>query len=474
MTCRRVSTAIVSVACVLFAAATFAGDLPRSATRSFAFPAALADGLVGDLVTPANNTSHLSVGDGHVAIGRLPIPMPERGGRRGRLRRGRDLFMRPTDEPPHVRLLLRGVVDANGNAVSSQGNHLVISAVVTPEVAASTASPFSFGFDLADGNAFVDAPLPIHPLADAAVKVQILAVSVVDPDEQTFAVLGFELVAAPIEPTPVVTPSASGQCFIGPRCAGPSFQASRERCCHFTHGDTQPLDITSWCPVDQLDPASGRCAADACAACGPLPPPLTCGEREECSGACQVQCEDGHTTSGVCQGDLTCRCSATCASPPPTPEPCGARNVCGGPCMLVCPDGSAAAGVCGDHLRHHEQGGCACIAQCAPPPTIPPPPHGRICCQCAEPLRACFEIPFVEVEPICPRGCRTVINGDCDEQSHSCVPPKLCTSDHDCDDGNGCTIDHCSEGSCSHDCVCVGPFGCRPGPGVDVHLGPSQ
>jgi len=48
-----------------------------------------------------------------------------------------------------------------------------------------------------------------------------------------------------------------------------------------------------------------------------------------------------------------------------------------------------------------------------------------------------------------------------------CAPTPECTSDAGCDDGNGCTFDRCIEGTCQHDCVCVGPSGgaaCCPGP----------
>src|SRR5438552_292234 len=42
-----------------------------------------------------------------------------------------------------------------------------------------------------------------------------------------------------------------------------------------------------------------------------------------------------------------------------------------------------------------------------------------------------------------------------------------CGSDLDCDDGNGCSVDRCIDGTCQHECVCVGPGGsasCCPGP----------
>jgi hypothetical protein len=49
------------------------------------------------------------------------------------------------------------------------------------------------------------------------------------------------------------------------------------------------------------------------------------------------------------------------------------------------------------------------------------------------------------------------------------VPLIPCASDTDCDDGNGCTIDRCTADGCTHDCVCVGPMACGPGPGRGSH-----
>jgi hypothetical protein len=42
-----------------------------------------------------------------------------------------------------------------------------------------------------------------------------------------------------------------------------------------------------------------------------------------------------------------------------------------------------------------------------------------------------------------------------------------CRTDVDCDDGNGCSLDRCVNGGCTHDCLCVAPgdvVTCCPGP----------
>ena len=42
-----------------------------------------------------------------------------------------------------------------------------------------------------------------------------------------------------------------------------------------------------------------------------------------------------------------------------------------------------------------------------------------------------------------------------------------CKTDPDCDDGNGCSLDRCADGACTHDCLCVAPGAiatCCPGP----------
>jgi hypothetical protein len=488
-----------------------AGALPRELRRAFAFPASSASGVTADLVAPAGTTTKLTFDRGMVAIGYLPVPRPQPVGRRSRSRAAGE-FVRPTETAPHARLLLSGVLDAAGNPVTNGGNEFVIDAVVSPSSAAGSPPPFVIPFQINNGTAFVDAPLPVQPHVGGAVRVQILGAAVIDPDGQPFGVLGLSLPAVRPTPTAVLVPTPGairepeGQCFVGSSCGGPSFAASRERCCHLAHPYRRRgvSAAVSWCPHDQFDPTTGQCAADACVGCTPAPQG-DCDERPVCAGSCAVKCPDGHLQPGTCSGDATCECRANCEAPPsPTPDPCEEAASCSGPCLLACADGSTVVGQC---VQGQNQA-CTCSATCAAPtpcsvgqcfdtigfrctgqacgpdlrcplpnqfcdvsgrrcPCSPPPgpPSAHLCCQCDDPTPACVTLSFSEVQPVCPPGCETFVEHDCDPQTHACVPAPRCTGDQDCDDGNGCTIDHCTNGVCTRDCVCVGPFGCGPGPG---------
>ena len=263
--------------------------------------------------------------------------------------------------------------------------------------------------------------------------------------------------------------------------------------------------MSSWCPPDQFDSSTGQCAANACLPCGPTPPPSDCGERRTCDGPCSVQCPDGSIQNGICQADSSCHCSAGCGpTPTPVPGPCANLATCGGACTLTCADGTTVVGQCASD----QSSSCECSAVCAAPTpcgigecfdTIafrctgqpcdgnlhcplphqfcdvsgqrcrcqPPPsplPHGHICCQCKDRVPACFDFSFVEVQPICPPGCDTFLGQECDAATDACVALAPCASDKDCDDGNPCTVDRCMSGGCAHDCVCVGPGACGPGP----------
>jgi hypothetical protein len=107
---------------------------------------------------------------------------------------------------------------------------------------------------------------------------------------------------------------------------------------------------------------------------------------------------------------------------------------------------------------------------CRPPNQTPTPtntpnatpvlPHGHTCCECGN--AACTDVAWVEVEPVCPLGCQMFMNAECEAPCHpgpqsapaTCAVLTPCTTEADCDDGNGCTIDQCTLDGCTHACVC--------------------
>src|SRR6185369_1420865 len=100
--------------------------------------------------------------------------------------------------------------DASGHPVSLSGSQALIDVVVSPSTAATSPPPFVIPFDITDGTAFVDAQLPIQAASDGSVRVQVLGVTVVDPDGQPFGVLGFALSRARPTPVPRPTPTPGG------------------------------------------------------------------------------------------------------------------------------------------------------------------------------------------------------------------------------------------------------------------------
>lgn len=449
--------------------------IPSTMAGSFAFPSSMANGVSGNLVAPAGGTSKLSFDTGMVAIGQLPSPLPLTTSSMARRRRTAPRFLRTPDAGPRVRMLLSGVVDSSGSAVSNTGNQLVIDAVVSPSDAATP--PFVVPFDIGDGSTFVDALLPIQMQSGRGVQVQVLGVTLLDPDKQPFAVLGFALPPAPptkippATPTPGGAPQTDGECFAGSNCSGPSFASSQQKCCAFNRPGVravpQPQAGFSWCPADQFDSSTGQCTANACLPCGPVPP-ADCSDRPLCAGACTVQCSDGHLQPGVCRPDLGCSCSADCGeTPTPTPGPCA-----GGQCFDTLTQ-RCTGQPCGPGLRCAlpnqvcDLSGRRCPCE---EPSPPPLPHGHVCCECKSSGPACFDFAFFEVQPSCPPGCETFVGQACDPASDACAPLTPCSADTDCDDGNGCTIDQCTPDGCTHACVCVGPgLGCGPGPTGGMH-----
>src|SRR6266478_3158757 len=80
--------------------------------------------------------------------------------------------------------------------------------------------------------------------------------------------------------------------------------------------------------------------------------------------------------------------------------------------------------------------------------------------ECPPPLRAgkCFDTIDLSCTDVacspdqpCP-----LPNAFCNPR---CLDASTCTSDADCDDGNPCSRDTCTDGTCAHECLCVGPVG---------------
>lgn len=469
--CLRTYTAAAVVGLVLATAGVaLGGPVPGSVWRFLDLSPSFASGVAGDLIVPIGSAATFSFDSGRVAIGDVPVALPERSGPRRRGRAGRP-FLTPPGSGPRVRLLLHGVTDADGSLVSNTGNQLIIDAAVSSAGAAPAPQPFALPFDINAGLAWLDAPLPIQAPTDASVRVQIIGVTVTDPSGQAFATLGFEVsgIRPPTPPsfTPLATPTADaeGRCFKGPICAGPSVPLSQDECCRTGRAADGVANVTSWCPPDQFDPSTGQCAVAACQVCGPPPTatPGPCANLASCGGACSLTCADGTVVSGQCAPDQNadCQCTARCAAPTPcgigecfdtttstcTNQPCDAS--------LHCPLPNQVCDISGRR--------CPC------PPPPPPLPQGHICCLCKDRMPACFDFSYVEVQPICPPGCESFLGQECDPAVDSCAPLTPCAADADCDDGNGCTVDRCTAAGCVHDCVCAGPGACQPGPARRPH-----
>ncbi len=451
---------------VLFFSAAVAYGGPVALPRALELPLSALSGMAGELVPPAGTASKLVFESGAVAIGDVPAPLPERAAPRRRGHAGQRAAA-TTPGGPRARLLLTGVVDADGNPVTNSGNQLVIDALVSPSAAAPPGEPLTVPFDLNAGYGFVDVALPIEAPASGPVRLQIIGISVVDPDGQAFATLGFEVPAQRPTPaasgTPPALPTAGpeGWCFRGSSCTGASVPSSLDDCCRSSSrpGQSPFMLAASWCAADQFDASTGQCSAQACQMCAPpaTPTPGPCASLASCGGGCTLPCPDGTTVAGQCAPDAggTCQCAAWCAAP----TPCGAGecfdtmtgNCTGQPCdaALHCPLPNEVCDI----------GGQRC--PCQPPAPLP---QGHICCQCKDRTPACIDFSYAEVQPICPPGCDTLMGQECDAAGTSCVALAPCASDQDCDDGNSCTVDRCSPSGCTHDCVCVGPGECGPGP----------
>src|SRR6266478_7095841 len=98
----KLQVAVAVTSLVLVGRVAPAVTMPARASRSFAFPVTFANGMTADLVVPAGSTTNLRFETGKVAIGELPVPLPE-GTSRRRRRSARE-FVRPADIGAHARL----------------------------------------------------------------------------------------------------------------------------------------------------------------------------------------------------------------------------------------------------------------------------------------------------------------------------------------------------------------------------------
>lgn len=136
----------------------------------------------------------------------------------------------------------------------------------------------------------------------------------------------------------------------------------------------------------------------------------------------------------------------------------------------------------------------SCVGMCPPPPP-PSSCAGAFLDTCGQELALCAKGVIAQAKQ-CVQGCKGVADpvgclGGCATAAEAgttqcaatfdtcigrCRPPTTttttlpgqpCTSDAQCDDGNGCTVDRCSNGTCEHVCVCLDATGaesCCPGP----------
>ncbi len=186
-----------------------------------------------------------------------------------------------------------------------------------------------------------------------------------------------------------------------------------------------------------------------------------------CPGDDQWACNEGGIEVVTCIIEAVNNALYGCGTErTPTPIPTGTPNC--GPCTsdADCPSTTLcnAAEVCLVSCQCPECAVCAgfCVPKVTPTPVVTPVlPHGHTCCECGD--SACTDFSWVEVGRLCPDGCQTFPDAECEAPCHGgpqsgpavCVSLTPCNSDADCDDGNGCTADHCTIDGCVHECLCV-------------------
>jgi hypothetical protein len=264
-------------------------------------------------------------------------------------------------------------------------------------------------------------------------------------------------------PTPSDCRSApcGGDCVICPPCTsggicnGALCQVGV--CQADAAGTCQCVPVQTPTPTPTPTPVSPQCSSvpcgGSCTICPPCSPDTICPLASCWLGACQPD------DAGVCQ-------CVPVQAPTPTPQCSGVP--CGGSCTISAPCTPGPNTVCPDFVVLGEcqldpLNGCQCQPAQPVTPTPAPTPvlyHGHTCCACAD--AACADFAWVEVEPVCPLGCQTFTDAECEAPCHggpvsgpaTCASLTPCTTDADCDDGNGCTADRCTIDGCTHQCVC--------------------
>jgi hypothetical protein len=272
-------------------------------------------------------------------------------------------------------------------------------------------------------------------------------------------------------PSPVPTPTPSPQCAALP-CGGACVISPS---CP-SNGPCPDFRILGQCALDTV----GGCQCTPLQLPTPPPPPTPQCSSVPCGGACVLPvppfpCPAGAMCAGLGQCEPSAAGSCDCipvsgATPTPTPTAIASEcdnAACGGLCAIrFCPPNTP----CPNLLGHCEltAAGCDCVPGGGNPTPTPTPcaqclPHGHTCCECPNQALACSDFAWIEVERACPVGCQMIMDAECESPCGpgpqggptSCVPLTPCTSDQDCDDGNGCTADSCTIDGCTHQCVCL-------------------
>jgi hypothetical protein len=148
---------------------------------------------------------------------------------------------------------------------------------------------------------------------------------------------------------------------------------------------------------------------------------------------------------------------AHCGCPAPECLPCQEQGLCAG--EAACGRDADKDGIDDCHDRCPCERGVADTAGCPPPPDL-----CHVCETCE--LVPCGHDADIDglddCQDACP--CRP---GAIDHEG--CPSGDACTTDTDCDDSNGCSLDACDGGICRHECMCVSPTGfeCCPGPATE-------